>query len=164
VLADALSRLPLIERQHTVTQTSSPVEPRSTIEHTHSATESDFSEPSDAFSHLPTLPWPWATTKCFNIFNHLDVDAEHPFALDYQTIVTAQDHDPQLQQKLATRPKKYARIATICCIPEPSTSWKICLPTAMLHNTVRWYHMSLNHIDITRTHDTMSMHLYRPTL
>jgi hypothetical protein len=81
--------------------------------------------------------------QCF--LNHLDVDAEHPFALDYQTIATAQDHDPELQQKLANKPQQYARIAmsndvnVICYIPEPNTPWRICLPTAMLHNTVRWY-------------------------
>jgi hypothetical protein len=57
------------------------------------------------------------------------VDAEHPFALDYQTIATAQDQDPELQHKLATK---------------PNTPWRICLPTVMLHGTVRWYHLSLN--------------------
>jgi hypothetical protein len=79
-------------------------------------------------------------------------------------------NDPELQQKLADKPQQYARIAmshdvnVICYIPEPGTPWKICLPTAMLHNTVRWYHLSLNHIGMTRTYDTMSMHLYHPKL
>jgi hypothetical protein len=102
--------------------------------------------------------------------NHPNVDAEHPFALDYQTIVTAQDQDPELQQKLATKPHQYARTAmsndvnVIGYIPEPNTPWRICLPTAMLHNTVRWYHLSLNHIGMTRTYDTMAIHLYHPKL
>jgi hypothetical protein len=106
--------------------------------------------------------------QCF--LNHPDVDTEHPFALDYQTIATAQDQDPELQQKLADKPQQYARIVmshdvnVICYIPEPGTPWKICFPTAMLHNTVRWYHLSLNHIGMTRTYDTMSMHLHHPKL
>jgi hypothetical protein len=41
--------------------------------------------------------------KCFNfdfILNHPYVDAGHPFALDYQTIATAQDQALDLQQNL----------------------------------------------------------------
>jgi hypothetical protein len=66
--------------------------------------------------------------------NHPKVDAEHTFALDYQTIATAQDHDPELQQQLANKPQQYARIAmsndvnVVCYIPEPNTPWRICLP------------------------------------
>jgi hypothetical protein len=66
--------------------------------------------------------------------NHPDVDAEHPFALDYQTIATAQGHDPELQQKLPNKPQQYARIAmsndvnVICYIPENNTPRNICLP------------------------------------
>jgi hypothetical protein len=45
------------------------------------------------------------------LFNHPDVDAEHPFALDDQTIATAQDQDPELQQRLANKPQQHARIA-----------------------------------------------------
>jgi hypothetical protein len=53
-------------------------------------------------------------------------------------------------------------VNVICYIPEPNTPWKICLPTTTLHNTVRWYHISLNHIGMTRTYDTLAMHLYHP--
>jgi hypothetical protein len=55
-------------------------------------------------------------------------------------------------------------VDVIVYIPEPNTPWKICLPTAILHNTVRWYHMSLNRIGMTRTYDTMSMYLYHEKL
>jgi hypothetical protein len=66
--------------------------------------------------------------------NHPNVDAEHPFALDYQTIATAQGHDPELQQVFANKPQHFARIAmsndvnVICYITEPNTPWRICLP------------------------------------
>jgi hypothetical protein len=60
------------------------------------------------------------------IFTHPDVHAEHPVALDYQTIATAQDLDAELKQKSATQPQTYARIAmrndvnVIVCIQNES--------------------------------------------
>lgn len=54
--------------------------------------------------------------------------------------------------------------SVVCYIPAPDAAWKVYLPTSLLHNAVRWYHLALGHLGQNRLFDTMSMNLYHPDL
>jgi hypothetical protein len=101
VLADALSRLPLKESLRAVPQASYPAEFCSASE-PHSHDESESIDLSDTF-HAHTFSVATDDDEMLQCFlNHPDMDPEHPINLDYQTIATAQDEDPELRDKLAT--------------------------------------------------------------
>ena len=67
-------------------------------------------------------------------------------------------------------PQRYAQqllapgVNVICYMPAPNQPWKIYLPNEVLGNAIRWYHLALSHIGMTRLYDTMSMHFYNPKL
>jgi hypothetical protein len=48
--------------------------------------------------------------------------------------------------------------------PQPGGAWKIYLPTGLLNDTVRWYHLSLGHIEVSRLAATLRMHFCHPRL
>jgi hypothetical protein len=75
-----------------------------------------------------------------------------PFVLNYQTIANTQRNDVILQHLRQQKPHMFAQqmvaydVNLICYIPGPNASWKICLPTGILDQAVRWYHLVLSHI------------------
>ena len=142
-LADALSRLPLAERQDTGNTAPS-------VENFYSMAIQD-NDLLDCFLHLPQ-------------------SEDIPFVLDYNTIQNAQIGDASLQVLRQSKPNSFVEqllapdTNVVCYIPEPHAPWKIYLPTQILTNAVRWYHHALGHLGQNRLYDTMSLHLYHPDL
>ena len=106
--------------------------------------------------------------ECLLNFPDMQVNANHP--LDYQSIAVEQLLDIELVQKLETNPTKYMKkmvdddVELIVYKPTAEMPWKICIPNAKLDNTIRWYHMVLNHTGISRLYGTITMHFYNPRL
>jgi hypothetical protein len=106
--------------------------------------------------------------ECF--LNYPEVDEQHPFALDYETIAQAQNNNVASLQSLASKPTKFGRFQMsenanlICYIPGPNLPFKTCIPDALLDTVIRFYHLVLNHIGMTRLRDTIPQHFYHPHL
>jgi transposase InsO family protein len=103
-------------------------------------------------------------------FIHLPAQQGIPFQMDFQTISDAQLQDAALLQEAQVNPGKFSQqmlapnIQVYCYTPQPGGAWKIYLPTGLLNDTVRWYHLSLGHIGVSRLADTLRMHFYHPRL
>jgi transposase InsO family protein len=147
--ADALSRLPFVEQQHTHPSCSSL-----TVGDTNTSFYSmamDDDELYDCFVHLP---------------DQLGV----PFQLDYQVIAQAQVQDATLlrqrqAQPLTIQQRLYAPGTSLYCyVATPGGEGKIYLPDCLLKDTVRWYHLALGHCGTTRLADTLRMHFHNPRL
>jgi len=142
-LADSLSRLPFDERQD-------PIAPSSTSQSFYSMAIDD-SDLLDCFLHLPS-------------------SEGVPFVLDYRTIRNAQTGDARLQALRNNQPNAFVQqmlapdVSVYCYIPGPNAPWKIYIPTTLLRDAVRWYHLSLGHIGQNRLFDTMNQHLYHPDM
>jgi transposase InsO family protein len=156
--ADALSRLPFSERQ-----TSDP---------------GFFPEkPSDSTSHLAT---DLASDSFHSIltddpvlldcFVHLPDQYNVPFQMDYMTIAEAQVRDAVLLQQSQAKPLQVQRrilapgTYVYCYTAAPGGQWKIYLPSTLLRDVVRWYHLALGHCGISRLADTLRMHFHHPEL
>ena len=166
-IADAFSRLPILERQSpSVVQARSPAEHRSLSSELEDSSESTDSE--DCFAHAFSV----ATDDDLLLdclLNHPDVDEGNPFVLDYESIAAQQQNDQRLQQLLVDDPVHYSNKlmspgVSVICYTEANKPWKICLPDTMLDETIHWYHLSLNHVGMNKTFDSMSMHLHHPDL
>jgi hypothetical protein len=46
----------------------------------------------------------------------------------------------------------------------PTEAWKIATPTSVIDDLINWYHISLNHIGMTRLYETISTHFHYPRL
>ena len=55
-------------------------------------------------------------------------------------------------------------VSMVCYIPEANAPWKIDLPTDLLDNAVKWYHLALGHLGQNRLFDTIHLHFYHPDL
>jgi transposase InsO family protein len=90
--------------------------------------------------------------------------------MDYKTIADAQQRDAVLIQQSQSQPQKVQRrllapdTQVYVYITTPGGPWKIYLPTELLQDTVRWYHLALGHCGISRLADTLRMHFYHPEL
>ena len=96
----------------------------------------------------------------------LECFLDHPeptdivFLLDSTLLRQQQFDDFMLQQVHLDHPEKYpfpdfSDMQLICCTPNPMDSWKISIPTQELDNIIQWYHLVLNHVDMTRLHLTI---------
>jgi transposase InsO family protein len=103
-------------------------------------------------------------------FVHLPGQQNIPFQMDYQTIAEAQAQDTALLQHAEKEPTKVGQqllapnVHVYCYVPQPGASWKIYLPTSLLTDIVRWYHLALGHAGISRLVDTLRMHCFHPQL
>jgi hypothetical protein len=52
----------------------------------------------------------------------------------------------------------------ICYQPFPAEAWKTAMPTSMIDDLINWCHITLNHIGMTRSHETISTHFHHPRL
>jgi transposase InsO family protein len=98
-------------------------------------------------------------------------DSENvPFSMDYQTIADAQMRDAHLIQLAQEQPTRYAQqmlapdIEVYCYTPQGNGPWKICIPTELLDGIVRWYHLALGHVGISRLYDTVATHFHHRQL
>jgi transposase InsO family protein len=150
-LADALSRLPLAERQNPTDSFESDVLPSNPVDNSFYSMAIDDDNLLDCFIHLPQ-------------------SEDIPFVLDYNTIRAAQAGDARLAVLRQTKPASFVEqllapnVSVTCYIPEPNAPWKIYLPTPLLQNAVLWYHYALGHLGQNRLYDTMAIHLYHPDL
>ena len=93
-----------------------------------------------------------------------------PFQLDYGTISTAQVGDARLAALRQQQPQRFAEqllapdTSVVCYIPEPGSPWKIYLPSQLLDNAIRWYHLALGHCGQNCVFDSINIHLYHPDL
>ena len=154
-LADALSRLPFAERQDPIeTQTQNKSADKSPSE---ADLNSYFSMAIDDDDLL-------------DCFVHLPASEGVPFVLDYNTIRDAQAGDARLQHLRQTKPNQFGEMLLApntrlwCYAPPNHAEWKIYLPTQLLDNAIRWYHLALGHLGHNRLYDTMAQHLYHPDL
>jgi hypothetical protein len=145
-LADALSRLPFLERQK--------------------APSTNFDAPSNDSHYSMAIDNP----SLLDCFVHLLDQAGVPFVLTYENIAEAQAGGAELLQFIANEPNKFVsqilapNISVYCHIRQPNEPWKIYLPTELLDSAIRWYHLALSHIGNSRLYDTMSLHFYHRSL
>jgi hypothetical protein len=52
----------------------------------------------------------------------------------------------------------------ICYVPGPNLPFKMCIPDALLDTIIRFYHLVLNHIGMTRLRNAVAQHFYHPHL
>ena len=144
-LADALSRLDFDESK----KGSDPIDP----------------EEAQAFFAMAL-----DDDKLFNCFVNLPSPDAVPFVLDYRTIREAQNGDARLKLLREKHPESFADqmlahdLFVTCYLPKNNKPWKIYLPDEILHPAVQWYHTVLGHLGQSRLYDTMSIHLYNPSL
>jgi hypothetical protein len=147
---------------------------------------------ADAFSRLPRQesteaqstmgsdgPNPSTESNYFSFHydddDMLDCFLNHPpleemqYPLDYQLIQQNQFDDEQLQQLRQQRPNDYPVMdmgndINLICQVRPDRPWRICIPTSMVTDIIRWYHIVLGHIGIVRLHQTIATHFVHPFL
>jgi hypothetical protein len=132
-VADTLSRLPFSERQYTDKNIfpENPADVRRQLR-----VDSFFSMVTDN----PDL---------LDCFVHLPDQQGVPFQMDYHKIAEAQLQDAALLQQAQSQPQRVqqrllaAGTQLYCYIATPCGPWKIYLPTNLLQDTVRWYHLAL---------------------
>jgi hypothetical protein len=156
VMADALSRLPFSERQN---------HPQSFAEKLSDTRCQNQNQSADSFFSMAT-----DEDDLLDCFVHLPAQQDVPFQMDYHTIAQAQMQDAALLQQSQSQPLKVIQkllapnTSVYCYVPSPGAPWKIYLPTGLLNNIVRWYHLALGHVGISRLADTLRMHFFHPRL
>jgi len=186
-LADALSRLPITERQSTDSQriknpndlyrsiVSQGIENsndrrRSIVldsvkeENANKYNQTSLRNPISFYSMAIDDP------DLIDCFVHLPAQQGLNLSLDYESIAEAQERDAVLQAAAENDPQRYVRqllapdTLVWCYISAPGRPWKIYLPSELLENAINWYHLALSHIGGSRLYDTMNMHYYNPAL
>ena len=168
-LADALSRLPLSERQNTDSHNKlfKDNQPKNPLDLYRAPLNFETVEydPLESFYSMAT-----DENDLLDCFVNLPDQSGIPFVLDYETISQAQTQDAELLELAARYPQKYVQqvlapdTQVYCYISEPNAPWKIYLPNALLENAIQWYHLALSHIGISRVYDTITMHFYNAKL
>ncbi|KAG7361664.1 reverse transcriptase RNA-dependent DNA polymerase [Nitzschia inconspicua] len=173
--ADAFSRLSFSERQSTQSNSHGfqglPEKPSDVLHPSVTITEdiSDFSVEADFvvegyYSMVTDDP------DLLDCFVHLPAQQDVPFLMDYQTIAEAQARDAALTAEARSQPLKIQKkllapnTEVFCHAQVIGGPWKIYLPSSLLQDTVRWYHLALGHCGISRLADTLRMHFYHPQL
>ena len=93
-----------------------------------------------------------------------------PNPLDYARIAERQGNDARLQQLHTNDPIRYPKRPfhsndLIVFRPDPTLDeWKIYLPTSILNETINWFHRVLLHVGTTRLHASIATHFFHPEL
>lgn len=133
---------------------------------------------ADAFSHLPTLDRPSISegksavvdeTSLFTDCNMMECFANFPgnensnSPLDLEWIQRVQFEDVRLQQRRQECPQLFPikcidDIPIMCCRNDPHlpwNEWRICIPAAVLTESIQWFHLILGHRGKTQVCDAM---------
>ncbi|KAG7346017.1 reverse transcriptase RNA-dependent DNA polymerase [Nitzschia inconspicua] len=163
--ADAFSRLTFSERQSDHPHGfKGPPEKPSDVLHP-SFTEDTSDSPVEGYYSMVT-----DDPDLCDCFVHLPDQQDVPFQLDYKTIAEAQSRDAALQAEAQSQPMRIQKkllapgTEVFCHAQTIGGPWKIYLPTSLLRDTVRWYHLALGHCGISRLADTLRMHFHHPRL
>ena len=176
-IADALLRLSSSWGQDSSNSTRSPLEQllrnklASRHEHTDASGDSPPQGASDPNITAETHAYSMAMdNNLLDCFAHYPL-AEPPLPLSYERCAAAQQQNLKLQQKVKDDPKHFqymqlAENANLICrmTTDSHDEWKICLPTAELKPTIRWYHHTLGHAGMSRTYDTIATYYWHPEL
>lgn len=153
--ADALSRLPMTELQ----------EPDDDNFH-----DDNFPDAYSMFTNvdvqtcLQELP-AYDLDDCY-LFHPVANNPNGVFPVDFDLLQLRQQQDQGLQTMAVARPDKYPSVrmgpntTLICHIAKRGAPWKICIPNEMLIPIIRWYHLVLSHVGMTRLYDTIATHFY----
>jgi transposase InsO family protein len=90
----------------------------------------------------------------------------HVFPLDFTNIRQAQQADlatlaPLTRDRFAYR--EYSGTQLVC-LQGSNDQWRIVTPSALINNTIEWYHILLAHCGITRMLATIGIHLFFPNM
>ena len=169
LMANALSRLPLKERQDPITLSDSRPYAKFLFDVMQAR-----NKPEDARDEFDS-------GHCFSVLVDNDelkecllnlpaVNAQHPFPLRYNVICNDQANNAALQQQLVLDPTHYKQtmvaplMELITYKAVPNGPWRICLPEACLLLAAQWYHQMLNHPGSTRLRQTMELVFQSPKL
>ena len=81
-----------------------------------------------------------------------------------------EDHDlnAQHQQHPDTFPIKYVNQCPLSCYwlspHDPENAWRICTPTALLNDTIHWFHLILGHVGTIHIFDSIQRMFHHPAL
>jgi hypothetical protein len=171
-LADALSRLPIAERQDN-TGFRNPSDQYKAIDcaHAHAADHTKTSTSNETrFSSEQFYSMAIDDADLLDCFVHLPTQQGNPFVVDYENIADAQGRDAELAALAQQHPQKFVKqllapdVNVWCYIKAENAPWKIYLPNELLEPSIRWYHLALGHIGSTRLNDTIAMHFYNAKL
>lgn len=139
----------------------------------------------DAFSRLPrmagfegksagtfteeSLMMDWELIDCFL---NLPATNDIPNPTNVQWIQQHQFDDIRLnnlaQNNPARFPSKFVNQRPLLCYRkephQPEDEWQICIPSALLDDFIKWYHMLLGHAGKTRVYDSIRRVFYHPQL
>jgi hypothetical protein len=108
-----------------------------------------------------------ALLDCF--LNHPPLEDIPCFPLEHQT-QERQFTDANLNTLRQEKPHQFPAIDMgnnvhlICYQPLPNQAWKRAAPTNIIDDLINWRHVALNHIGMTRLHETIATHFHHPTL
>ena len=105
--------------------------------------------------------------ECF--LYHPNLSEDLVFPLDYNIICLHQQQDAQLQELNPTQTLRYPLInfddlQLICYVKTLTEPWRIAIPNTLLSPIIKWYHIMLSHVGMTRLYGTISTHFYHPQL
>jgi hypothetical protein len=94
-------------------------------------------------------------------------DGMNPF--NYKHLENAQRGQPALWQLPELDLTRYSRqrfgpLELVCCQPAGAQNFQIMLVDAILDRTIKWYHLTFQHVGMEKQYGTMSKHFYHPRL
>ena len=159
VVADALSRVPRVDKSLGAEIDVENIEDRKTSRH-----------PGTVDSFHSWLDEP-EVLECLLNLPPAGPAAENP--LNYAHIRQQQQADADLMQLRQRRPQQYVYVTmgndieVLCHVKpgdDPQTGWKIALPTAMVLPTIRWFHEVLGHVGGKRLRLTLNCRYFHPQM
>ena len=161
VLADCFSRLPRIEGKNV----DAPDELPEVDSKFYSIL--DDAELAECFAHFPFD----ASLAPFDGFVNFPSDnIRNP--IDLKWIQQHQFEDEELNRIHRSNPNQYVTkfiddLPMICYRRDPlvtESEWKICIPTSLLDDMIRWNHVMLGHCGATRLYDSIRTMFHHPNL
>ena len=101
---------------------------------------------------------------------YLNIDLEDGInPINYEHLETAQRGQPALWQLPELDPTRYSRqqfgpSELVCYRPAEAHDFRIMLTDNILDRTIRWYHLTLQHVGMERQYMTMAKHFYHPKM